>query len=642
MGFDWEQYPMFYKAFVRNAKGSKGPCVGFTKAEEQGALISVQKRNSFSGVLSENAVMIDFDSREQSDIFTQIIKGEHASCLITDRDGGKGVHALFVDSQGLIKNAGTGLSLAIGLKADIKTGNKNGVDCLKFDGVERHLIYDQPPYQDIPRWLMPVKCNIDFAELGDGDGRNQALFNYILTLQDEGFTVEEIRETIRLINAYVLREPVSEKELEVIIRDDAFKKQSFFKGRTFQHDKFAEHLKRDNHVIKCNGRLHIYQNGIYSPSQDAIELAMVKEIPSLKDAQRKEALKQLNLICDVKAPSMPNFIAFKNGIYDLNTDEFSDFTPDVVITNMIPWPYNPAAQDDLMDQTLDKIACHNASIRALLEEMIGSCMYRGNTLAGGGAFILTGEGANGKSTLLDAVKTMLGTANITSLDLKELDAKFQNAELYGKLANIGDDIGSDYIANGAVFRKLVTGQRIQVQYKGERPFEFESYAKMLFSANDIPRIGRIKEAYAIVRRLVIIPFNAKFTKHDEGYNPNIKYDLQRQPAMEYMIRVGLDGLKRVLKNKAYTICSEVEQALEEYREESNPLLSFIKDCHELGFPIVNSETERVYMKYKEFCMSNNFQFINKIEFSKQLCRAEHLKSKVAKVNKVPTKIYVHA
>lgn len=76
-----------------------------------------------------------------------------------------------------------------------------------------------------------------------GDGRNQSLFNYILTLQSEDFTKEEARETIRLINRYVLKEPLSERELETILRDDAFKKPVFFKGPTFLFDRFATYLK---------------------------------------------------------------------------------------------------------------------------------------------------------------------------------------------------------------------------------------------------------------------------------------------------------------------------------------------------------------------------------------------------------------
>ena len=90
--------------------------------------------------------------------------------------------------------------------------------------------------------------------------------------------------------------------------------------------------------------------------------------------------------------------AFSNGLYNIRDGSFKEFTPDVVITNKIPWPYNPAAHDDLLDHTLNRLACDDPEVRALLEEMVGYCMYRRNEL--GKAFILIGDKSNGKSCLL--------------------------------------------------------------------------------------------------------------------------------------------------------------------------------------------------------------------------------------------------
>lgn len=56
-----------------------------------------------------------------------------------------------------------------------------------------------------------------------GDGRNQALFNYILTLTSNDFSVDDTRECIRILNRFVLKEPLSDDELEVILRVKHFK-----------------------------------------------------------------------------------------------------------------------------------------------------------------------------------------------------------------------------------------------------------------------------------------------------------------------------------------------------------------------------------------------------------------------------------
>ena len=91
------------------------------------------------------------------------------------------------------------------------------------------------------------------------------------TLQSEDFTKEEARETIRMINRYVLEDPLSDRELETILRDDAFKKPIFFKDKTFLFDKFAVYLKNNNHIVKINNQLHIYRDGIYVPGAMEIE-----------------------------------------------------------------------------------------------------------------------------------------------------------------------------------------------------------------------------------------------------------------------------------------------------------------------------------------------------------------------------------
>src|SRR5690606_28565051 len=281
----------------------------------------------------------------------------------------------------------------------------------------------------LPFWLMPIKHNTDFSKLGEGDGRNQALFNYILTLQGAGFTKEEIRETINLINKYILPDPLPEREINTILRDEAFKKQSFFKGSTFLHDRFAQYILRENHIIKIDNVLHVYKDGVYSDRVQDIEAVMIKHLPQLNQAKRRETLAYLDIIAENHDPAPANLIALENGIYDLSSDKIIDFSPDIIIKNRIPVTFDPDAYDKTTDQTLNKISCGDKEVRALLEEMIGYLLFRRNELRK--AFILTGTGQNGKSTLLDMIKHFLGPDNYSSLALEELGHRFKTAEIFG-------------------------------------------------------------------------------------------------------------------------------------------------------------------------------------------------------------------
>ncbi len=630
---------VLYKGYIRTK--DKNAIDKYKNTDNLRTLEQVQSLPEYAGILAADAILVDIDDSEQSEMLMNIVEHFQLNCRVYQTTRGR--HFLFKNSK--IDKCFTHCTLACGFTADIKSGFKNSYEILKFNNKERFIEWDieeGQEYQEIPKWLFPIKTNAEFLKMKAGDGRNQELFNYILTLQSNDFSVEESRETIRIINQFVLQEPLSDEELEVILRDDAFQKPVFYKGTTFLFDRFATYMKNNHHIIRINNQLHMYQDGIYISGQSDIEGEMIKHIPQLNRAKRKEVLDYLDVMIRENTPATEaHLIAFRNGILNVYDDSFTPLTPEHIITNRIDWDYNPQAYDELTDKTLNKIAYNDEKIRALLEEMVGSCLYRENTLAGGKAFILTGAGANGKSTLLDMIKNMLGEYNISSLDLKELSEKFQNAEICGKLANIGDDIDSEYISNAAVFKKLVTGERIQVQRKGERPFEFNNYAKMMFSANNIPRLGSAKDSYAILRRLVIIPFEAKFSHEDSDYNPNIKRDLRQQSAMEYLIKIAIDGLKRVLRNNSYTKSEQVQKELNDFEINNNNIFAFVKEYEAEGSTVENNTVNDIYKKYNEFCISNGIQKpFSKIEFSRQICKMLNLETKQKKIQGKNQRIYV--
>ena len=593
----------------------------------------VQDLDEYAGILGEETILIDVDDAGTSELLFRMVQDLELKCRVYATTRGK--HFYFKNPEGLVEKGWTKQLLAVGIETDAKVGRNNSYAIMRFNGSDRPIIWDCPEeeIQDLPKWLTPVKTNMKFLDMRAGDGRNQALFNYILTLQSEDFTKEEARETIRMINRYVLEDPLSDRELETILRDDAFQKPVFFKGSTFLFDKFATYLKNNNHIVKINNQLHIYKDGIYVPGHAEIESQMIKHIPHLKRANRSEVLAYLEIMIEGEAKTTnPNVIAFSNGLYNIKDGSFKDFTPEIVITNKIPWAYNPAAHNELLNYTLNRLACNDPEVRALLEEMVGYCLYRRNEL--GKAFILIGDKSNGKSTFLHVVKNMLGDRNIASLDLKELGDRFKTAELFGKLANIGDDIGDEFIANASVFRKLVTGERVNVERKGQDPFEFNNYAKFLFSTNNIPRMK--DKTGAVQRRLVIVPFDAKFTPNDPDFRPFIKDELCEQDSMEYLIVLGLKALKSVLGKAQFTTSKRVQGQLDEYEQNNNPIIGFIQEVGLDG--IVNEATNTVYRSYKEYCIANNFQALSAIEFSRQICKrcgfvtdAKYIKGKKTRV-----------
>ena len=622
-----------YKGYVVT-KGKK-PLEKLKDRTEWNTLEDVQDANGYAGILEDDTILIDIDNSEQSERMMNIVEEYQLNCKVYQTTRGR--HFLFKNHS--VNRNRTHAALACGLIADIKVGSRLSYEVIKVDGEERFCEWDVEPgveYEELPKYFLPVRATIDFTNLEAGEGRNQALFSYILTLQGNGFSVDDCRETIRIINKFVLKEPLSDEELEVILRDEAFQKPIFYIGKVFQFDVFAHYLKNNNHVVKIYGQLHIYHEGIYVNGYKHLESAMIELIPNLKKTQRREVIDYMELIVEDVETADARYIAFNNGLYDVVTGNMQGFSANIIVTNKIPHDFNPDAYNELADQTMNKLSCNDATIRLLLEECIGYCFYRRNEL--GKAFILTGDRQNGKSTFLDVIKAILGDSNISALDLKELGDRFTTSMMFGKLANIGDDIGDDFLQGSqvSIFKKIVTGNRIKAERKGQDPFEFNPFIKLLFSANDIPRMK--DKTGAVLRRLVIIPFNAKFTKSDPDYKPFIKYELIEQTAIEYFIKLGIEGLKRVLENQGFTSSEKVERSLQEYEEENNPIIGFIK---EQGIEMIENEpTNEVYKRYQLYCADNSMQPMSNIIFSKQINKRLGLEVNIVKLNGKTKRIFI--
>ena len=269
-----------------------------------------------------------------------------------------------------------------------------------------------------------------------------------------------------------------------------------------------------------------------------------------------------------------------------------------------------------------------------MEEVIGYLFYRRNELRK--SFILVGDKANGKSTYLDMLKTLLGDSNTSALDLAELGERFKTAELFGKLANIGDDIGDEFIANPAIFKKLVSGDRVNAERKGQDPFDFSSYAKLLFSANSMPRIR--DKTGAVLDRIVLVPFKATFSKDDQDFDPYIKYKLHSPEVMSHLINIGLKGLERVLANRAFTMPEVVVKEIEDYHVANNPVLGYFEDTP--VDEVVNESTALVYDYYMAWAIRNNLKPLGQNEFTRQANKHYGLTSKTCRVNSKRVRIFV--
>lgn len=607
---------------------------------------AVQSFPFILGKIKRNVVMTDYDNPEAFQCRVRIAEALKQHCIAI-KSPNKGGHIYWFNENQSVKVSNTGNKTVLTLspvdyKAGIKlirsTGEVKASDnygCLsKPDRSFREIVYchisETGALDEVPFYDLPLKTDNSFLNMGNGDGRQEGLFSYMIPMKKAGFTYEQFIEVAELVEQYIFREGLGE-EFENAVRREAWDSiniasSRFGSGSNFQHNKFADYLIEKHHIKKINGQLHIFQDGVYVPGSDAIENAMLDEIESLKKRQRSEVLDYMLLRCKESVPCSFDYIAFKNGIYNLGTDALEPFNPEIIITNKIPHNFIRDAKAPLVDSVLDKLSCNDEKIRYLLEETAGACLYRSNTLGGGKMIVLVGDKANGKSTYIDMLKAMLGESNYSTLDISEIRDRFSTAMMFGKLANLGDDISDGYIGDVSQLKKIITGNTLKAEYKGKDPFDFTPYCTIVCSANEIPHTN--DKTRALQRRLLTIPMNAAFSKLDKDYDPAITYKLQQEENIEYFIQLALTGLSEVLHNKGFTESEKVQDKLNDYERENNPVLAFIDDS-DVEKDILNERTDEVFRRYEVFCRENGFIPVSSMTFSKQINKA--LGTKVKKI-----------
>jgi len=173
------------------------------------------------------------------------------------------------------------------------------------------------------------------------------------------------------------------------------------------------------------------------------------------------------------------------------------------------------------------------------------------------------------------------------------------AELENKLANIGDDIDNVTIKDTGTLKKMIAGNAITVEDKGEKGYTLELYATHIYSANEIPR--SFDKTDGFYRRWLIIPFNAKFSVDDEDYDPLIADKITTPTAISYLLNLAIRGAKRLMKNGRFTEPLSVKEALEAYKSDNSTVLSWIEDTDLNEDYFLDKPRDVLYSEFADWC-----------------------------------------
>ena len=229
------------------------------------------------------------------------------------------------------------------------------------------------------------------------------------------------------------------------------------------------------------------------------------------------------------------------------------------------------------------------------------------------AYMLVGEGSNGKSTYLKLIEEFLGKENVSHIPLQSLcRPTFERAEIAGKLANLYADIPEKAIKYTGEFKTLTGGDTTSAQKKFRDPFEFTNKAILVFSANVTPEIN--DDTYAFWRRWILVKFPYTFKEDPEFFD-----NLIDEKELSGFLNEVLKAMLRIETERRVTKTKDVEEMMIEWRRRSNSIYAFVTDRCERDPQSVITKDE-LYRRYVEYCKAENLPAKSKDRFGKDLPR----------------------
>lgn len=383
----------------------------------------------------------------------------------------------------------------------------------------------------------------------------------------------------------------------------------------FVPDKLAKVIMK-NDIYRTNrdsGEMYYYRKGVYASGGDMRIKSMCKRFMEalLNRNYAEETVFSIKTYTSEEPEEFEedaNWICLKNGLYNIETKDFIKHTPKIVCFSKLPVDFKPEAKCETFLKFLKEILEENDIIT--IQEFFGYCLYKKYHIAK--ALMLTGAGANGKSTLLDVLVAMLGRDNTESISMQQLEEnKFTKARLFGKLANICADLQATDLEEVGTFKSLTGGDLITGEKKYGGFVKFKNFAKMLFACNQIPTAS--EESDAFFRRWIVIQFPNQF--EGDKADPTLINKLTTEDELAGIFNWSLEGLYKLLTNKLFTNAKTFEASKKEYMMLANPTAYF----------------------FREECEVEWGDHIFKDEFYKQFtlwCRQRKLKAKNVPNNKI--------
>ena len=283
-----------------------------------------------------------------------------------------------------------------------------------------------------------------------------------------------------------------------------------------------------------------------------------------------------------------------NGTIDLRTGELREHRREDLITKLAPVEYDPGAAAPAWAQTLERVL-PIPEVRAFFKKLCGYALT--GDVSEHVLPVLYGTGANGKSTVLNALLEAAGEYGMQAapdlLVAKRGSHPTEVADLFGMRLVASIEVEDGRRLAEALVKSLTGGDKVRARRMRQDFWQFDPTHTAFLCTNHKPDIRGTDNA--IWRRIRLIPFTETIPPAEQDKKLPEKLRAELPGILAWCVEGCLEWQRHGLQTP-----DEVRKATGAYRSEMDVIGAFLRDECEVG-PDRKASFQAVYARYEEWC-----------------------------------------
>jgi P4 family phage/plasmid primase-like protien len=342
--------------------------------------------------------------------------------------------------------------------------------------------------------------------------------------------------------------------------------------------------------------------GIYQEAAEAEDEDRRKALA--KHAARSESADKIRAMLELARSELPvapdeldadpMVLNAKNGTIDLRTGDLREHRREDLITKLAPVEYDPGAEAPTWARTLERVL-PAPEVRAFFKKLCGYAIS--GSVSEHVLPVLYGTGANGKSTILNALLSAVGDYGMQAapdlLVAKKGSHPTEVADLFGMRLVASIEVEDGRRLAEALVKSLTGGDKVRARRMRQDFWEFDPTHTAFLCTNHKPEIRGTDNA--IWRRIRLIPFTETIPPAEQDKKLPQKLEAELPGILRWAVEGCLEWQREGLQAP-----EEVRKATGAYRSEMDVIGAFLADECEAGDGY-RASFKTVYERYAEWC-----------------------------------------